>query len=412
MLHLKEESIMAKKKSTSQLKFQALLPFLIPLLVAAIVMSSLAVAGKITKSATRLTTADGTEQTTAAPTDTGSEDAKVNLVAVGDNLIHMPIITAGEQEDGSLNYDALYEAMAPYIQAADLATINQETRLGGDSFEYSGTPMFNSPWEIGDAAVKAGFDVFTCATNHSMDMGAAGIEKENEFFSKYPEVLSVGTSVTEDSAGKITYTTVNGIKFALLNYTYGTNGIAVPEDKQYLVSLLDEDTVTEQVTEARKEADVVIVFPHWGTQNSHELSEQQQTYTQLFSKLGVDIVIGTHPHVLQKVEWVTNEETGKQMLVYYSLGNFVSHQVNLDQLCGGMAEITVERKDGVIEITNAKLAPVVTFYERTGENYAFSIYRLNDYTDDLAQRHAQEGATPDYFTNLAKENIDSEFLDI
>ncbi len=409
---MKEERTMAKKKSTSKLNIQALSPFLIPLLVAAIVMSSLSVAGHITKSATRLTTADGAEQTTAAPVNTKSEDAKVNMVAVGDNLIHMPIVTAGAQEDGSLNYDALYEAITPYIQAADLATINQETLLGGSSFDYSGTPMFNSPWEIGDAAVKAGFDVFTCATNHSMDMGAAGIEKESEFFSKYPEVIAVGTNITEESAGKIPYTTVNGIKFALLNFTYGTNGIAVPEDRPYLINMLDEETVTKQVTEAREEADVVVVFPHWGTQNSHDISEQQQTFTQLFSKLGVDIVIGTHPHVLQKVEWVTNEETGKEMLVYYSLGNFISHQVNLDQLCGGMAEITVERKEGTIQITSAKLAPVITFYERSGDNYSFGIYRLNDYTDELAQRHAQEGATPEYFTNLAKENIDDAFLDI
>ena len=403
---------MANKNRSFKLNIRALVPFLIPLLAAAIVMSSLAVAGHITKSATKLTTADGVEQTTSAPVNPKAENAVVNIVAVGDNMIHLPIVTSGQQEDGSLNYDYMYEAITPYIQAADLAVINQETILGGDSFEYSGYPVYNSPWEIGDAAVKAGFDVFTCATNHTMDMGAAGIEKEDSFFSGYPDVIHIGTNATEEDAQKITYTTVNGIKFALLNYTYGTNGIAVPEDRPYLIDMLDEDKITQDVTAAKKEADVVIVFPHWGTQNSHDISEQQQTFTQLFSDLGVDIVIGTHPHVLQKVEWVSNEDTGKDMLVYYSLGNFLSRQVNLDQLCGGIAEIKVERVDGEVKITDAKLAPVITFYERSGENYRFGVYRLNDYTDDLAQRQAQEGATVDYFTNLAKDNIDEDFLDI
>lgn len=403
---------MANKKRTPKLNIRALLPFMIPFLVAALVISSLAIAGKITKSATKLTTAGKVEQTTSATGNNKNEDATVNIVAVGDNLIHMPIVTSGEQEDGSLNYDAMYASIAPYIQAADLAVINQETVLGGDSFAYDGPPKYNSPWEIGDAAVKAGFDVFTCATNHAMDMGTAGIEKENEFFSGYPEVIHTGTNLTEEDAQQITYATVNGIRFALLNYTYGTNGLPVPEDKPYLINMLDEAKITEDVTQARKNADIVMVFVHWGAQNSYDINEQQQTYTQLFSDLGVDIVIGTHPHVLQKVEWVSNDETGKDMLVYYSLGNFISHQQNLDQLCGGMAEITVERKGGDISITNAKLAPVITFFERNGEKYTFGVYRLNDYTDELAQRHAQEGATADYFTDLAKDNIDKDFLDI
>ena len=403
---------MAEHKKSSKLNIRRLLPFLVPFLVAAIVISSLAIAGHITRSRTKLAPADRTEATTAAPTENDTEDAKVTLVAVGDNLIHLPIVTSGEQEDGSLRYDSLYEAIAPYIQAADLAVINQETPLGGDSFDYSGYPVFNTPWEIGDAAVNAGFDVFTCATNHAMDMGTAGVEKELEFVSKYPDVLHLGTHLTEEDYRTVTYTPVNGITFALLNYTYGTNGIAIPEDKPYLIDILEEEKVSADVTEARENADVVIVFPHWGTSNSHDISEQQQSYTQLFSELGVDIVIGTHPHVLQKVEWVTNEDTGKEMLVYYSLGNFISHQVNLEQLCGGMAEITVERVGGETKVTDAKLAPLVTFYERTGDNYSFCVYRLSDYTDDLAARQSQDGATVSYFTELAKQNVSEEFLDM
>ncbi len=159
-------------------------------------------------------------------------------------------------------------------------------------------------------------------------------------------------------------------------------------------------------------ADFVIVFPHWGTENSHDVNEQQKKYVSIFSELGVDLVIGAHPHVLQKVEWVENETTGKKMLVYYSVGNFISHQTSLNQMCGGMAEVTVERNGDDISITEAKLAPVIDYYTRSGSGYKFSVYKISDYTDELAENQAQDGASVKYFTDLSKEVIDKEFLDL
>lgn len=395
----------------SRKKVENILPVLIPLIAAVLVVSALAVSGKIAKNNDGASSTATVSQV-AATQSSEPEDTKVSLVAVGDNLIHNTLIAAGEQEDASLNYDSFYENISSYIKDADIAVINQETMLGGSSFEYSGYPMFNTPWEVGEAAVNAGFDVFTCATNHSMDVGSAGIEKELEFFSKHKEITHIGTNATEEDYNKITYLEKNDLTFALLNYTYGTNGISIPEDKPYIVNLLDEDKVKKDIKEARKNADIVIVFPHWGTENSHDTNEQQKKYIKIFSELGVDIVIGTHPHVLQKVEWVKNNETGKKMLVYYSIGNFISHQTNLNQMCGGMAEITVERIDGNIKITNAKLAPVIDYYKRTDSGYKFSVYKLSDYTEDLASSQAQDGATVKYFTNLSKEIISEEFLDL
>ena len=156
---------------------------------------------------------------------------------------------------------------------------------------------------------------------------------------------------------------------------------------------------------------MVIVFPHWGTENSTSVSDYQREYVKLFSDLGVDIVIGTHPHVLQSVEWVTNEATGKKMLVYYSLGNFISHQTSLNQLCGGMARITVEKRGEEISITSASLTPVVCWYSGSGSDYDFAVYKLSDYTSELASSHKQDGATPEYFTQYAEEIVPEEFLD-
>lgn len=395
-----------------KINLKQLMPVIIPTLVAILVVSGLAISGNITKNKDKVTPTVATTQPVTEQT-TVPQDSKVSLVAVGDNLIHNTLIDAGKQEDGSYNYDAFYENISPYIKSADMAIINQETILGGPDFEYQGYPCFNSPWEVGEATIKAGFDLFTCATNHALDVQKfAGIEKECQFFASHPEVAHIGTNSSEEEYNTITYLEKNGIKFAMLNYTDGTNGINIPEDKPWCVNMLTKEKVTADIKTARKNADVVMVFPHWGTENSHDINDEQKEYVKLFSELGVDIVIGTHPHVLQPVEWVTNEANGKKMLVYYSLGNFISHQANLNQLCGGMAEITVERKAGKIEITSAKLAPVVTYFYSTGSGYKFSVYKICDYTSDMASRHEKDGASVNYFTSLAKDNVAEEFLDL
>ena len=396
----------------SDSKKKNIISTVVPVILSVVVVISLAVSGHITKNRDELEPTVADTQAVVQQTET-TPDAKVNIVAVGDNLIHNTLIAAGEQEDGTRDYNSFYEDINPYIKAADMAVIDNETLLGGSAFEYSGYPTYNTPWEVGEAAINAGFDVFTCATNHALDMQKfTGITEELKFFSNHPEVTYIGINGTEEEYNTIKYKDVNGIKFALLNYTYGTNGISLPEDKPWCVNMLEEDKVVSDIKEARENADVVIFFPHWGTENSHEVNEEQKHYVELCSQLGVDIVIGGHPHVLQPVEWVTNEETGKKMIVYYSLGNFISHQINLNQMCGGMAEIAVERIDGEIQITSAKLAPVIDFYERSGNGFRFSVYRLSDYNNDLASRQAQSGATVEYFTDLSKDIINEEFLDL
>ncbi|MDD6727940.1 MAG: CapA family protein [Eubacteriales bacterium] len=388
----------------------------IPIILAVLVIVSLAVSGYITKNAdekqptaTTAVSAVNEEETQTSEV----KNSKVTLLAVGDNLIHNTLIAAGEQEDGSLDYTSLYANIKPEIEKFDISVIDQETILGGSSFDYTGYPMFNSPWEIGEAAIDAGFDIFNCATNHTMDMGWPGIEKEIEFFSKHPEAVALGVNSDENSYNQITYYEKNGITFAMLNYTYGTNGIPLPDDKPWCVNLLEKDKVTKDIKEARKHADVVIVFPHWGTENSHDISDYQEEYTKLFSDLGVDIVIGCHPHVIQPVKWVENKETGKKMLVYYSLGNFISHQIELDQLCGGMAEITIEKKDEQIEISTAKFVPIVCHYNRNESGkFQFNVYKLADYTNDLADSHSQTGGTVEYYTELCRDVVDEEFLDL
>lgn len=395
-------------------KKKRILYIVLPIIAAIIVLTAFAVSGNITKKADEKNPTAQTQVSAVNEESTAtekSENAKVTLLATGDNLIHNTLISAGEQSDGTLNYDSLYANIKPEIEKFDIAVIDQETVLGGSAFEYSGYPTFNTPWEVGEAAIKAGFDVFNCATNHTMDMGWGGIENELAFFADKKEAVALGINSNEDDYNKITYYEKNGITFAMLNYTYGTNGIPLPDDKPWCVNLLDKEKVTKDLKEAREHADFVIVFPHWGTEYSFEISDYQEEYTELFSDMGVDLVIGCHPHVIEPVKWVTNESTGKKMLVYYSLGNFISHQIDLENLLGGMAEVTIEKKDGKTEITSAKFVPVVCHYNRDENGkFAFNVYKLGDYNDDLANTHSQSGGTVAYFTKLVNDVVDEEFV--
>ena len=310
-----------------------------------------------------------------------------SIVAVGDNLLHDVVIAAGLQPDGTYNFDSFYTPIRSDVENADLAIINQETILGGAELGYSGYPCFNSPQEMGDTLVRMGFDVVQQASNHSMDKGAKGIRNAMAYWQQnHPEIVTLGLNETaEAQQNNIAVVEKNGIKFALLNYTYGLNGIPLPDDQPYLVNLLDQELMASHIAKAKTLADVVIVLPHWGTEYVYEPDSLQQEMTQFFAEQGVDIVIGTHPHVVQPMEWVDRPD-GQKMLVYYSLGNLISCQDRTPRMLGGMARITVEKTGEEISITHAGITPLVTHYQNSSD-WNFTVYKLSDYTEELAAKH-------------------------
>ena len=202
-----------------------------------------------------------------------------------------------------------------------------------------------SPWALGDAEVKAGFNIILHATNHTLDKGLKGVENCLSFWKTYhPDTTVLGINETEEDYENIYVYEKEGFKIAFLNYTYGTNGIPIPDSKPYIVNMLDKDKITADVTKAKQLADMVIVLPHWGTEYVYTPDSNQNYWTQLFLSLGVDVVIGTHPHVLEPVE-VVSDTKGHEMLVYYSLGNFVSNQDQKPRMIGGMAKMTLVKDE-------------------------------------------------------------------
>jgi poly-gamma-glutamate synthesis protein (capsule biosynthesis protein) len=317
---------------------------------------------------------------------TGMEEStsKVTLLAVGDNLIHIEVVQSGKQTDGTYNFDSLYANLADEIKDADIAVINQETILGGKDFAYSGYPNFNSPTEIGDAVINSGFDVILHATNHTMDKGLKGVENTMDYWKQHPGITVLGINKSLEESKKIPIIEKNGIKIAMLNYTFSLNGYSLPKDKPYLVNLLDKDKMSEDIKKAEELADFTIVYPHWGTEYVYEATDTQQDLTEFFYEQGVDLVIGTHPHVIEPVEWI--ETTSEhRMLVYYSLGNFMSYQKEAPRMLGGMANITITKDASGTYISEADITPIVTHYEQGPS--AFSLYKLSDYNEALAQVH-------------------------
>ncbi len=309
---------------------------------------------------------------------------EITVLALGDNLLHMPVVNSGKQADGTYQYAHLFEKLQPGIQNADIAVIGQETVFGGAELGYSGYPLFNSPSDMGKSLAEEGFDVVLHASNHVLDRGSQGVENTLRFWQQYPEMQVLGIHANAEAQNRVAVKTVKGADIALLNYTYGTNGIPLPQGKEYLVDLIDEEKIKADSEYAEANADFTIAFMHWGTEYSIKPDTMQKELAQKMCQWGVDLIIGSHPHVIEPVEWVTSEN-GNQCLVYYSLGNYVSRQLEERNILGGLADVTLLYDGEKVSIEDSAFVPIVTHYDITYRKFA--VYPLGEYTNELAAGH-------------------------
>lgn len=339
------------------------------------------------------------EETEPEPEE--AEPASVSLVMVGDILLHTPVEESARTEDGGYDYSAIFAHVLEEIEAADLALVNQEVILGGEELGVSGYPAFNAPYEAGDALVEAGFDVVCHATNHALDKGKTGLLNCLSFWREnHPEEAVLGIYASEEERDAVYIYEKEGMRIAILNYTYGTNGIPLPDGMPYAVNLLEEEQVAADLLRAETEADFTIVCPHWGTEYNLGISAEQQKWTQIFLENGADLVLGTHPHVIEPIEWVGDEENEKKMLVYYSLGNFVNWTSGqgegvADRMVGGMAQVTLGwGEDGSVEIVGQGILPLVCHVE-SGQG-GVRVYPLEEYSQELAKKNEIVKQDPDF----------------
>lgn len=289
------------------------------------------------------------------------EATEVSFCALGDNLIHEPIYQYGLHYDEDFSF--LYENVKDTIAQSDISVINQESPLTDDPARYGGYPRFGTPVQVGAAISDAGFTAVTCATNHALDQGMEGIDFTKRFFDDAC-VMCVGIQSSDEREYRPYDIIVrNGIRIALLNYAYGINGTGILVDHPYAVHLLeDEEQIREDIGKAKADSDLVVLFAHWGTEYAEEADAFQSKWTQVFLKCGVDAVIGTHPHVLQPYEML-RDESGHEMLVYYSIGNYISAQAEKSCVKGGMAEFTVSLTAEGYRITEYGLRPLAITWQ-------------------------------------------------
>lgn len=338
------------------------------------------------------------------------------IVMVGDVLLHTPVEESCRQADGGYDYDSLFANTKDEISSADLALVNQEVIIGGSELGISGYPCFNADFSLCDSLVDAGFDVICHATNHALDKGSAGLLNcAKHWKEQYPQITVLGIHDSADTSTACgadpEILELGDFKVAVLNYTYGTNGISLPEDMPYAVDLLDEEQVAADICRAEELADFTIVCPHWGTEYRLTPDASQEKLVRIFLENGADLVLGTHPHVIEPIEWVTDPENDHEMLVYYSLGNFVNWTSGTgegvaNRMVGGMAEVTVGRDgSGEVKIKDYGVQPLISHV--TSGPGGVTTYFLEDYSEKLGKENEIVSQDADFSLQYCIDLCDS-----
>nr|WP_289037469.1 CapA family protein [uncultured Allobacillus sp.] len=300
----------------------------------------------------------------------------ITLNAIGDILVHQPVYDDAKTADG-YNFKPMFEPVKSLIESADITIANQETILGGAELGLSTYPSFNSPYEVADALQYVGVDIVSMANNHTLDRGEQAIMNATSYLNEIG-IEYVGSYRNEEDKNIPRILTKKDISVGFLSYTYGTNGIPVPEGKDYLVNYIDQEKIVTDIEELQDKTDFIVVSMHFGSQYEPLPNDEQIYLSDLLTSNGADVIIGHHPHVLQPVDWISSQDNHDRF-VMYSLGNFLSNQKGLERNIGVISQIklTKERINNEMSyyVSDAKMIPT---YNYSGNNRDFKIVPLSE----------------------------------
>ena len=315
------------------------------------------------------------------------KEMSASLIMVGDALIHSSIYMDAKTSTGSYDFRPMLEKIKPIVSKYDLKYYNQETVLGGVELGLSNYPRFNSPYEVGDAFIDAGFNLVSLATNHTMDKGEQGVLNSLSYWSKQQNILTAGSYKSFEDRDRKVIKEINEIKYAFFSYTTWTNGLETPTGKEYLNNVYNEELAKNDIERVKDEVDIIIVAMHWGTEYSKGISDSQVEIANYLSSLGVDIIIGSHPHVVEPIEFI-----GKTMVIY-SLGNFISDQVGVERLTGLMVSVnihkTVEKDNTTISLENPEAELIYTYSATYPRKRNFLVYPYSELNDDILKGYKE-----------------------
>lgn len=303
---------------------------------------------------------------------------EITLSAIGDILIHDRVYDVAEKDEG-YDFSPMLKNVEPYLNETDITFANQESVIGGEEVGLSSYPAFNSPTEIGDTLKEDGVDIVSMANNHALDRGEEAIQSAIHHWEDIG-MMYTGANKDEDDQSHIRVVeTDTGMDVAFLAYTYGTNGIEVPDGKDYLVNYIDKEQIKQDIEEARHEADVVALSLHFGEEYERMPNEEQEDLVQFAADHGVDLVLGHHPHVLQPPEWIDGKD-GNKMFAIYSLGNFLSGQDKPHTQVGGILQLTIrqtiEDDESTIDVKDPSFMP--TYVDIDDDYRVFPMYQVSD----------------------------------
>jgi len=304
-----------------------------------------------------------------------TKEKRMSLVAVGDALIHGALYIDAKTGSNTYDFSYMFTEVEPLLKEYDLKYYNQETIIGGKNLGVSHYPRFNSPDEIAENLVAIGFNLVSLANNHSMDKGEKGILYSVDFWQRQNDVVVSGQSNSFDNRNNIKIYEKNEIKYAFIAYTNSTNGITIPSGKEYLVNTYSDEQAKKDIESIRDKVDVVIVSMHWGEEYTHEPTTVQKNQAKYLSSLGVNLIIGSHPHVIMPVDYINDT------LVIYSLGNFVSGQspLGIAKTIGLMVGMDIVVKEGDVTFENLDYKLLYTYCTSGYTNYkVYPFEKLNN----------------------------------
>lgn len=314
----------------------------------------------------------------------------VQLMVVGDIMMHSPQIDAGKTEDG-YDFFPFFSEVKPLFDSADLVLGNLETTFGGADKGYTGYPLFSSPDELADALKLAGFDVVTTANNHSLDRGAQGLRRTIDVLEE-AGLKTTGTFRSAEEREQILVMEQNEITIAILAYTYGTNGIPVPQGEEYLVNLLNEENMERDIALAKEKADFVVVCIHFGAEYQTEPNQEQKMWVDKLFEWGADLVFGSHPHVLQPYEireWLEKDHR-RRGVVIYSLGNFISNQRDHPRDIGGILSVHLRKVGDQASIENVDFIPTYVHRYWEHDQRVYQVLPMKKLVDERSFPHLSE----------------------
>lgn len=296
---------------------------------------------------------------------------RISMITAGDVLIHNSVYEDARIDSWNYDFKPMMTSIKEYVKGYDLKYYNQETIIGGKNLGVSTYPCFNSPDEIADAMLDMGFNVVSLANNHTLDRGESAILYSTGQYWASKDVMTAGSYDSFENRDKIQVKELNGIKYTLLSYTTNTNGLKTPAGKDYLVNRYDADKVREDIERVRPYTDVIMVAMHWGEEYTHTPVWEENNIAEYLASLGVNVIIGCHPHVIQPVKFIGDT------LVIYSLGNFISAQIGQERLVEAMVSYDFVKKDGTVKVENVKAHLIYNYYNNFRNYHVYPFTELN-----------------------------------